>query len=380
MRRTDPLAALSAEVQHTTDDDHREDADRPVENGDGDGVVLRETEPRRQHVDHRDLDEPEARRSERHGREQRGRDRHEDHLRRRKIEPKRQENEQQTARLQEPNEERHRSSYGQRAKAMEDALAEESSDAAHFRGKEAPEPRTDRIQPDQTDHDQEAESAACDIENVQVRQDRATERHVAVDDKESKHHEQVEQPLRDDHTDGARERYPEPPLDQIAPVQIAELCRDQTVHEPAEQQDFEQVAPEDPGATLAQQSRPADGADRERQVVHDEGREDEQRVRPSQGAERLRPVHVPGEIGDERDRDQGRDELAPAEQLASNGEVVGAPSRGGELLDRRVLDMRRGPLFQRDGLELFRPSHFRKRSYRVKTWTPPPESRPWARP
>src|SRR5207253_1891018 len=138
---------------------------------------------------------------------ERGRDGHEDHLRRRKVEPEREENEQQTARLKKPNEERHRPGDGQCAKAMKDSLSEESSDAADLRGKEPPEPRTDRVEPDQADQDDQAERATRDIEDVQVRQDRASERHVAVDDKQAEHHKMVEKLLRDHHSDRERERY-----------------------------------------------------------------------------------------------------------------------------------------------------------------------------
>ena len=46
-------------------------------------------------------------------------------------------------------------------------------------------------------------------------------------------------------------------------------------------------------------------------------------------------------------------------------EVVGTTRSRGELLDGRVLDVRRGPLLQRVSVGLFRPSHFRNRSYRV---------------
>src|SRR5439155_1163569 len=164
-----------AEVEDAADDDHREDADRSVEHGDRDGVVLRETESRRQDIDHRDLYEPEARWRQRNGRGQRRGDGHEDHLRRRKVETKSEENE------QEPED-----------------------------------------------------------------------------------HEQVQEALRHDYPDRSRQRYSETALHQVAPVQIAELRRHQAVHEPAEEQDLEKVAPEDPRAALAEQARPADGADRER--------------------------------------------------------------------------------------------------------------------
>ena len=147
---------------------------------------------------------------------------------------------------------------------MEDAFSEEPPDPAHLRGEEAPEPRTDRVQPDKPDEDDQTERSAGDVEDVQVREDRATERHVTVDDQEPEDHEQVEKALRHDDPDGSRQRYPEAAFHQVAPVQIAELRRHQAVHEPAEEQDLEKVAPEDPRAALAEQARPADGADRER--------------------------------------------------------------------------------------------------------------------
>src|SRR5438552_3885699 len=263
---------------------------------------------------------------------------------------------------------------------MEDAFSEEPPDAAHLRGEEAPEPRTDRIQPHKPDQDDQTERSAGDVEDVQVREDRSTERHITVDDQEPEDDEQVQEALGHDHSDRSRQRNSEAALHQVAPVQIAELRRHQAVHEPAEEQDLEKVAPEDPRAALAEQARPPDGADRERQVVHDEGRDHEDGVRASQSAELLLPIDIARKESAEGDRDHGRDELAPAEELTPYRDLVGASGRRGELLDRRVLDVGRGPLFHRVGLELFRPSHFRNRSYRVKTCTPLPERRPWTTP
>src|SRR5207244_801627 len=80
--------------------------------------------------------------------------------------------------------------------------------------------------------------------------------------------------------------------------------RHQTVHEPAEEQDLEEIAPEDSRSALSQKACPANGAHRERQVVHDQRGDQEERVRSAQGGEGWRPVHVPGEVRDEDDRDR----------------------------------------------------------------------------
>jgi len=61
-------------------------------------------------------------------------------------------------------------------------------------------------------------------------------------------------------------------------------------------------------------------------------------------AERARclgPVDVAGDDHDERDRDEGRDQLAPAEERPADRDVVGVRRLLGELCDRRILDMRR---------------------------------------
>src|SRR5439155_222970 len=71
--------ALLADVEDASDDKKRKDADGSIDDGDRDGIVLREAEDLGQQDDHRDLDEAEACRRERHRGEDRGGHRDEDH-------------------------------------------------------------------------------------------------------------------------------------------------------------------------------------------------------------------------------------------------------------------------------------------------------------
>ena len=130
----------------------------------------------------------------------------------------REEDEEEAARLEDPHEEGQRPRDRQGAKAVEHPLPEQPADAPDLRGKESPQPRTDRVEDDQADEDEDAEGAARDVQDVEVGEDRASEGNVTVDDEQPEDYEQVEQPFRDDDSDRAGERYAETALDEVAAV------------------------------------------------------------------------------------------------------------------------------------------------------------------
>src|SRR5258708_22807297 len=247
---------------------------------------------------------------------------------------------------------------------MEHPLAEQAADAPDLRREEAPDPRRDVVGREERGDDDGRERDPREVDDPQVRHHRGEERGGAADDQQGEDDEDVEERLGDDDPDGPRKRHVETLLHEVAPVQVAELRRRETVHEPPEHQDLEEVAAAQPQPALAQEPGPASRAQREGRVVDDERREDQQRVRRADGRERGAPIDVPGDHEQERERDEDRERLAPAEQLAAYGELVAMPGLLGELLDRRVLDMAAGWSAQ----ELFvlpPPSPFLSLSYRV---------------
>jgi len=68
------------------------------------------------------------------------------------------------------------------------------------------------------DDDEDREPDRRQVDEPQVRQDGPPERDVAADQQQPEHHEQVEQPLGDDHPHGPRERDAEPLTDQIGAI------------------------------------------------------------------------------------------------------------------------------------------------------------------
>ena len=278
------------------------------------------------------------------------------------MQAERAQHEEQPRHLEEPHEQRQGTRDRQCAKAVEHAFTEEPADPAHLARKEARDPRAEGVERSESQEDDDAEAGARDVEDVQVGEHGAAESDVAVHHQEPKDDEEVQEALRDDDPDRPRERDPETALHQVAAIEVAELGGDQAVDEPAEHQDAEEIATLDVVAALPEEPCPANGPDGERQVVHTERGEHVQRIRPAERRDRLAPVDVPREEGDERDRDDRGHELPPAEELPPYGELVGVPGDFGESLDARIFDVRAVPLRQRLAVELFRPSHFRKRS------------------
>ena len=202
---------------------------------------------------------------------------------------------------------------------MQHAFAKEMADPLDLAREEPRDTGRDGVDRHEPHRHEQAQAGPGRVEDVQVGRDRAAERDVPADHEESEYHEEVEQPFRDDDTDGARERDPEAALHEVAAVEVPELRRDQAVHKPTEHEDAQEIPPLDVGAALAQEARPPDRTDREREVIHAECRDDVERIRPAEGSERLGPVDVAREVRDEGQRDERRDELAPAEQLAPVG-------------------------------------------------------------
>ena len=112
------------------------------------------------------------------------------------------------------------------------------------------DPRRDRVERHEPADDEHGERDRGDVHEREVGKDRAAEGDVADHDEEAEDGEKIEEPLRDDDADGARQRQAEASLHEVAAIEVAELRRDEAVHEPAEQQDLEEVAAADPHAAL----------------------------------------------------------------------------------------------------------------------------------
>src|SRR5437879_6832410 len=169
--------------------------------------------------------------------------------------------------------------------------------------------RRDRVERAEPDDDEDAERDGRDVHEGEIGKDRATERDVADHDEKAEHREQVEESLRDHDAHGPRERHAETPLHEVAAVEVAELGGHETVDEPAEEEDLEEIATADPRAAFAEQSRPADRPHRERHVVDDERREHPEGIRAADRRERLAEVDVPSDDKDEEDGVEDRYEL-----------------------------------------------------------------------
>ena len=103
-------------------------------------------------------------------------------------------------------------------------------------------------------------------DDLDVARQAAPERHEAGREPEDDDREQVEDPLDEDRPEGPRQRDAAVDLEQVRPVDVAELGRHEAVHEPRQEDDLDAVADLEQEAGLPDEHRPAQAAEREPDV------------------------------------------------------------------------------------------------------------------
>ena len=91
-------------------------------------------------------------------------------------------------------------------------------------------------------------------------------------------HDDVSDALDEDRAHRARRRGTVGALQQVRPIQVAELGRHQTVDEPREKQDLGGRGEADGRASATQDERPPEPAQRKGQVVHQQGDDQKPKV------------------------------------------------------------------------------------------------------
>ena len=181
----------------------------------------------------------------------------------------------------------------------------------------------------------------------------AAERPITRGEAEDDDREEVEHPLDEDRPERPRQRHRAVDLEQIRPVQVAELGRDQAVDQPADEDDLAGVADPEAEAGASDQQRPAEPAEREPDVEHRERHEQQQRVRAEDQARQLlqaEPGEGPGEEDQQDEREDERDDRAPLAQPAAQRQLVGGDPVGSPILAGPPLDASPSIRFKRDGL------------------------------
>ena len=98
----------------------------------------------------------------------------------------------------------------------------------------------------------------------------AAERPVAGRQTEDDDREQVEDPLDEHGPERPRQRDRAVDLQEVGPVDVAELGRDEAVHQPADEDDLRAVADLQPEARPPDEERPAPAAEREAEIEDEE--------------------------------------------------------------------------------------------------------------
>ena len=163
----------------------------------------------------------------------------------------------------------------------------------------------------------------------------APEAPIAGRDPHERDREDVEDALDEDRPERPAQRGVAVDPQEVGPIQVTELGRDDAVDQPRQVDDLGGVLDPDPKAGPAQQDGPAQPTQREAEVEHDEGDEHERRVHAADErwdlGERL--VVEPDEHPDDGERDEDRDDRlrlteALAERDALGGILDGRLFRG----------------------------------------------------
>ena len=174
-----------------------------------------------------------------------------------------------------------------------------------------------RQQREGEDGDDDHADAEHDLDG---RREAAPEAPVAGGQPEGGDREQVEDPLDEDRAERPRHRRGAVDLQQVRPVDIAELRRHDAVHQPGQEDDLGRVLGRDPYPGAAQERRPAKAAQREAGIEDEHGREHQPAVRGEDQARDLRelPAIEHDEDRDHDDRDGDRQDRPGLSQPASD--------------------------------------------------------------
>ena len=181
--------------------------------------------------------------------------------------------------------------------------------------------------------------------------------------------EQVEDPLDEHGPERPAERDRAVDLEQVGPVDVAELGRDEAVDEPRDEDDLGRVADLEPVARPADEDRPAQAAQREAEVEDDERGQQERLVRLLDVARQLVELEPGQACANRTSRTSGRTietivrgwrSRRAQRQLVGADLVVRGVGPVGERLEAlqlaHLLDIRRGRGSRRSGTRAGRAS------------------------
>ena len=154
------------------------------------------------------------------------------------------------------------------------------------RGDDPPAEVAHREKPDREEDDEDDPGREDDLD---LGRQPGPERDEAGREPQDDDREEVEDPLDEDGPERPRQRDRAVDLQQVRPVDVAELRRHQAVHQPGQEDDLRAVADPEREPGPPDQERPAQAPEREAGIEDPEGEEQDQPVRARGSCPAARP-------------------------------------------------------------------------------------------
>ena len=170
-------------------------------------------------------------------------------------------------------------------------------------------------QSEHEDDQGQGDHEAGNEERIHLRSLPAAEAPIACGEGQPENDDDVRDALDEDRSHGPGRRGTVAPLEQVGPVQVAELGGDQAVDEPREEEDLGRGHEADWRARAPQDEGPAEAPQREGQVVHHQGEHQQTQVCVGDLRPRTPPV-------DAQDEDEKQDQQRDAKDDRADGPHV----------------------------------------------------------